>query len=367
MPRSSLKHPDSTVYGKRIEALRKKLITQEIDCGIVLGEKNCYYFSGFDSSNAMIIITPDDASYYTDFRYLNVAGETIHHLRVEELLQGGEAPPFLKYFSRKNTIGIPFDSFTFKYYTSVITGHSCKEMIDISPLINDLRIVKDDFEVKKIKVSLRIAEKVLLKAFRRITEDSTEKDISNIIQKGFINSEASEAFSTIVAFHKNSANCHAKPSDDVFSDSDNCLIDMGALKDFYCSDITRTMLYPSKQTVLKDIFKIVDEAKETAISKAGPGVKCCEVDSSGREIIKKYGYGDYFGHSIGHGVGLEIHEMPTVSFRSDTVLKPGMIITIEPGIYLPQYGGVRIEDMLLITKTGNERLTSLPNDLTSLL
>ena len=197
--------------------------------------------------------------------------------------------------------------------------------------------------------------------FEAIEPGMRELDIAselayNMRKKGALK----EAFETVVVSGQRSSLPHGKPSEKKIEEKELITIDMGANYQNYSSDITRTILLGKENNKQKEIFSLVLEAQMAALEFLKPGVSCKEVDSIARKIITRGGYGEYFGHGLGHGVGLDIHELPRVSFSDDTVLQPGMVITIEPGIYLPEMGGVRIEDSVLITDESYEILTWFP-------
>ena len=179
-----------------------------------------------------------------------------------------------------------------------------------------------------------------------------------------IDNNCEEAFSSIIAAGINSALPHAVPSNTRVAKNKFLLFDMGVKKNHYHSDMTRTVAVGEKLPVkAREIYSVVLEAQIAALGAVAPGVECKAIDKIARDIISAAGYGEYFGHGLGHGVGLEIHEGPTLNARSKDVLEPGMVITIEPGIYLPDLGGVRIEDLVVVTATGYRNLTKIPKTL----
>ena len=205
----------------------------------------------------------------------------------------------------------------------------------------------------------QIAEGALKRAVSKIKAGITERELMAEINYGMILGGAEKySFETIVAFGANSAQPHHHPSDKKLDKNELILVDMGAKYNGYCSDMTRTFCIGSPDRQLVDVYGIVLEAQEYAIKNIKAGMTCHDVDSLAREYIAANGYGDNFGHSFGHGVGVDIHEDPRVGTNSETVLKPGMVITAEPGIYVPGLGGVRIEDMLVVKEDGVIDITS---------
>jgi len=219
--------------------------------------------------------------------------------------------------------------------------------IDSKTYIDKQRMIKTPGEIQKITKATEIAQKSFLQ-LDISNNKSTEKEIAfDLVRYMIENGASKESFDTIVASGPNSSLPHAMPQDNTLSQP--VLIDWGALFEGYCSDNTRTMVYTERQ---HEIWDIVCQSHDKAIKAIRPGVKCCEIDKVARDIIADYGYGDNFIHSTGHGVGLDIHEYPGFSPRDDTIIEEGMVITVEPGIYLEGEFGVRLEDTIEITKKG---------------
>ncbi len=222
-------------------------------------------------------------------------------------------------------------------------------------------MIKDKEEIIKMKKAAQITTESLKDVFEIIKPGVRELDIASELAYTMRKKGAQkEAFETIVVSGERSSLPHGKPSEKKIDEGEFITIDMGANYQNYNSDLTRTIIMGKENKKQKEIFSIVLKAQKAALDFLKPGVKCKEVDSVARNIIAKKGYGKYFGHGLGHGVGLDIHELPRVSFSDDTVLLPGMVVTIEPGIYLPEVGGARIEDSVLITEAGYEILTWFP-------
>lgn len=214
--------------------------------------------------------------------------------------------------------------------------------------VDKQRMIKTPFEIEKIEKATEIAQKSFLQ-LDILNNDGTEKEVAfDLVRHMIENGAAKESFDTIVTSGANSSLPHAIPQDKKLDNP--ILIDWGAIFEGYCSDNTRTMVYTEKQ---QEIWDIVAEAHEKAIKAIRPGIKCCDVDKVARDIISEYGYGDKFIHSTGHSLGLDIHETPGFSVRDETIIEKGMVITVEPGIYLEGEFGVRLEDTVAISKRGN--------------
>lgn len=362
-----------SILEQRLSSFRKQLEQSGIESAIITDEINGFYFTGFNSSNSIIIVTKDQAIYLTDFRYYYIAKNSIKHFDVREL-HGGEVWDLVMDICKSHQLGLPFYSLTYEYFLKVSEKLRPADyyFVDIGNIIKSMRAIKDNYEIALMTKALRNTEDIVISAFRSIKPSISEKTISNNIIKSFIDSDTCEAFETIVAFSENAANCHAVPQShrimsEELSNENCCLIDMGCKFQNYCSDLTRTVLYNNSNSKLRSCFEIVNEANLAATEAVKPGVLCSDIDLAGRKIIDLSGYGDCFGHSIGHGVGIQTHEEPFVSKTSSTVLKPGMVITIEPGIYIKDEFGIRIENMVLVTETGYEVMTKLQNNILPLL
>ena len=238
------------------------------------------------------------------------------------------------------------------------------EIVDGEEVIAGLRIIKDPDEVEKMRQAAKIAQEALLRLFRGIREGMTEKQIANelVIQILQAGSDDLLPFSPIVSIGENAANPHAVPTDRALHPGDLLLIDWGASYDGYFSDITRTFTFGEVPPELKKIGAIVFEANQAARRTGKPGMEAGFVDRAARTVISDAGYGDYFIHRTGHGLGMEAHEPPYIYEGNDFILAQGMTFTVEPGIYLPGKGGVRIEDDVVVTDSGLESLTDLPRE-----
>ncbi|MEA3432077.1 MAG: M24 family metallopeptidase, partial [candidate division WOR-3 bacterium] len=227
--------------------------------------------------------------------------------------------------------------------------------------IEELRMKKDEREIKLIKKACEIGNRVLQEVLKKISFRSTEKDISAEIEfliKRYGGDK--QSFDTIVAAGDNSALPHAIPTGRKIGGENMLLIDMGVFCNDYASDMTRTFLLKEDKKA-KEIYAVVSEAQKRAIEALKPGVELKKIDRIARDYISDNHYGKNFGHSLGHGVGLSVHELPRVSYKSTYKAEEGMVFSIEPGVYIPGYGGVRIEDLILVTKTGYKVITKSPS------
>jgi Xaa-Pro aminopeptidase len=246
---------------------------------------------------------------------------------------------------------------TFASHGDLVTTLHGVELVPLRGIVEDLRATKDPGEISMIRRALAIAGKALTTGTRRLAgerENAIAARIQTAIRDG---GGDDESFPTIVASGPRGALPHGLPTRRRIGGGDLVVIDYGVRYKGYCSDLTRTYSPAKWDKKSKEIYRIVLEAQRKSLDAVGPGKKASEVDAAARNIIERAGFGKYFGHGTGHGVGLEIHEKPTISPRSGEILQPGMVFTIEPGIYIQNFGGVRIEDMVLVTPSGREILS----------
>ena len=325
---------------------------------------NLRFITGFTGTAGLALITPNDAWFITDFRYTEQAGEQVKEFKVVQAQKGlidevariaGEAAVERLAFEQ--------DYMTFATY-SQYQEKLTATLEPVSGVIEKLRMVKSPEELEVLKAAAKIADDAFEHICSYIKAGMTELEVSNELEF-FMRSQGatSSSFDIIVASGLRSALPHGVASDKKIEQGDLITLDFGALYNGYVSDITRTVAVGEPSDKLKEIYQVVLDSQMLALEKIKPGMTGIEADAIARDYIKSKGYGEAFGHSTGHGIGLEVHEGPGLSFRSETVLEPGMAVTVEPGIYLPGIGGVRIEDDILITETGNERLTHSSKEL----
>jgi Xaa-Pro aminopeptidase len=344
---------------KRLDKLNEHLRTKQIDKFLVSNISNVRYLSGFSGSTAAMLVEPDGATLVTDFRYREQAeGEVYRGIRVE--IDTREALTaiidMIKGFEGK--VGFESASLTYGVYEKL--QNSLKAgLVPVEASVELLRQVKDESELATIAKSVDIADEVFAEIVTEIKPGLTEVDLAARIDF-LLRKKSSQipAFETIVASGEHSSLPHAKPTTRVIREGDLVKMDFGAIWDGYCSDITRTVVVGKASKRVHEIYDIVLAANEKAIAGVRAGIKGSDVDAVARDYITEKGYGEEFGHGLGHGVGLEIHEGPRFSRKDDTVLKPGMVATVEPGIYIPGWGGVRIEDIVVVEDGGCKVLTS---------
>ncbi len=353
----------------KISKLREKIPLKAGEAALIISPVNRRYLSGFKSSEGWIFITLDESYFFVDFRYYEAAKKQVKGLNVA--LTSDFKTDLLK-IARKHqveTVLIENDGITLsealKVEKSLKEGNIALSKQNIlDKAIYSLRTQKIPLEIENVKIAQEIAENALRKFFSLIKPGVTEKELAFELEF-LLKKEGAEAiaFGLIVASGKNSAIPHAEPSDKPIEVGDFVTIDMGAVHGGYHSDMTRTVAVGAISYEQRRVYNAVLEAQKMAINAVRPGASCREIDAVARNFIAESGYANCFGHALGHGVGLEIHEKPFLSTRSEDILQPGMIITIEPGIYLAKAFGVRIEDMLLVTADGHENLTTIEKEL----
>lgn len=351
----------------RVDALRAKLADQGLEAMLVASPYNRRYISGFTGSAGMVLITSQDAWLLTDFRYTVQAKEQVLGFAVEET--SSPLDTVRRLLTEKGIRSVAFEQAHVTYAEYVKWGQALGD-IELTPadgIVESLRMIKDETELAVIRKAAKLADDTFAYILGLLKPGMTEKDIA-LEMEVYMRSHGatSSSFDTIVASGERSAMPHGVASDRVIRGDEFVKLDFGALLDGYCSDLTRTVVLGKPTQRHRDIYNIVLEAQLTALDGIRPGMTGKEADALARDVIARYGYGDCFGHSLGHGFGMEIHEAPGLSARSDTILIPGMTVTVEPGIYIPGFGGVRIEDDIVITDNGIKILTSSPKEFTIL-
>lgn len=348
----------------KLERLREQLEEHEIDALLITNPYNRRYMTGFTGTAGAAIVSKDDAVFITDFRYMEQARNQIAGFRIVQhsttLIQevSNQAAAM-----KLQSLGFEKDDMSYGQYEVYNQAFSGK-LTPVAGMVEKLRMVKAPEEIEILKQAAAIADAAFVYICSVIRPGKSELEIANELEF-FMRKQgaASSSFDTIVASGKRGALPHGVASDKVIEVGDFVTLDYGALFNGYISDITRTVAVGQPSIKLLEIYEVTLAAQLLALEQIRPGMTGIEADAIARNYIKSKGYGDAFGHSTGHGIGMEVHEAPLLSFRSETVLKPNMTVTVEPGIYLPGIGGVRIEDDIVITDTGNERLTKSTKEL----
>lgn len=312
-----------------------------------------------------MLLTDEREILVTDFRYV---GQVQEECRGVELVE--RKRDLIKTVSglvkrlKLSVLGFEADSLTYSQYNELKTALGRKKMVPAKGMVERLREIKDDEEVQRIRRTLGIAETAFLSSRRDIRQGVTEKQLADALESAMKSGGAAgPSFNTIVAAGERSALPHAPLTEKEMVRDGMVLIDWGASWQAYNSDLTRVLFLNRISTQARKIYNIVLNAQKRAIDKIRGGVSAREVDLAARSYIEKKGYGSNFGHGLGHGIGLEVHESPRLNRSNRRLLKRGMVITVEPGIYVPHWGGVRIEDMVLVKEDGCEVISRLPKNL----
>ena len=354
---------------KRIEQLREYMKKEKLDAVLIGSEANRKYLSGFTGSNAMLYISFNKMVLVTDFRYLEQVAKEAPDFTCIDQGQKGLLATTVAIAKEEGVKRIGFEAqhVTYSSYLE-LSQHSAFEWIPTTKSVENLRQIKDEEELEK----LRKAEAIGDMAFKEVIpfiearwkEGLTENEVTLQLEQSMRRHGASGlSFASIVAAGAKSSLPHAHPGEEKLQAGDFVVMDFGCIYEGYCSDMTRTIVIGEASEKHLKIYETVLRAQKAALDGIRVGMKGCEVDAIARNIIKEAGYGDYFGHGLGHSVGIEIHENPRFSVLDQTEIKPGMVMTVEPGIYLPGFGGVRIEDMIVVTESGIENFTHSPKDL----
>jgi Xaa-Pro aminopeptidase len=338
----------------------------KIDALLVSALPNIRYLSGFTGSNGLLLVTPDSETLFTDPRYTIQASEECS-IPVKTVAKGPLELAAIETIRRKRLKRIGFEGSRMIYESyqrikqALPLGGSLKP---IGPVIEKLRMIKSDEEIAKIRRSVRTNSEAFESTVRSIRPGVSEMAIAAELEFKMRRLGAEKAaFETIVATGARTALPHAQPSQQKAGLNELLLIDMGSCQDGYMSDMTRMLFLGRPSGKVRTMYNAVLKAQLAAIDEVRPGITAGQVDRKARQVLESEGFGKQFVHSTGHGLGLEIHEPPRVGRKDATRLEAGMVITIEPGAYVRGFGGVRIEDTVLVTKTGCEVLTPTSKEL----
>ena len=348
----------------RVEKVLALLSKMELDACLLKGMDNIFYLTGFRGSEGTLLVTRGDVFLMTDFRYITHAQEVTHGIKIVELRDKKNILEEIcnQYGIRKigfDSLHTPF--FAYKKWSE--TAESV-EFVPLDNTIEEIRKNKEPEEIDKIISAIEIATKAFTEVFGGIHPGQTEKEVANHLDYAMRRLGAEgPSFQTIVASGPRAALPHAEPTDKQIQEGEMVIIDFGAQANGYCSDETCTLSIGEVNGKMHDIYTIVNNAKQFALDKIKVGKPIKEVDMIVRGYIEEAGYGDFFRHGTGHGVGIAVHEAPAINSTGEGLLEEGMVITIEPGIYIPNLGGVRLEDMLLITADAPRVLTHIRKDM----
>lgn len=338
-------------------------LPKNVDGALIVSPESRRYFTGFNASDGFLFITKSGSVFLTDSRYIEAAKNKIICCEVEE--QKGKLMDYAKRFSCK-VLAVEADRLTVTQLKNLRKAlHGIKlTTVGTDKIIDSFRAVKNEAEIENICKAQRIAEAAFDHILGFIKVGVTEKEVALELDHYMLSHGADGlSFETIAISGANTSKPHGVPTDKKIEHGDFVTMDYGAVVNGYHSDMTRTVAVGAASDEQKKIYKIVFEAQLAVLRVLKNGVKCSDADKAARDVITEAGYGEYFRHSTGHGVGIEIHEKPFISPKSTATLRSGNVVTDEPGIYIPGKFGVRIEDMALITENGCKNLTKAPKEL----
>ncbi|MFO8081727.1 MAG: Xaa-Pro peptidase family protein [Armatimonadota bacterium] len=350
-------------FADRQAAVRSWMDDEGVDALLVSAEPNVRWLTGF-SGEGLLVLDEAGPVLCTDSRYAVQAGEEAPELElvadgnhldeaIERLVAtGAECPGF-------EAAHLPY-----AHYQRLAEKLEGAELQPLGDQIRRLRAVKDSAEVALIRRAAQMADSAFIDLRERIEPGMSEREAAEELRRLMVLAGAEgPSFDVIFAAGPNGAKPHARPGERVVAAGDLIVIDWGAVVDGYCSDCTRTVIAGEPDTRQLEVWEAVRKAQLAAMEGLRPGMEGREVDAIARESLEESGYAQYFGHGLGHGVGLEVHELPTVGQKSENTLEAGMIVTIEPGVYIEGWGGVRLEELVLVTEEGAEPITDAPYDL----
>ena len=358
---------------ERIERLRSLIAEQQLDCLLITHPSNRYYLTGFtaediapNESAGHLFVTASDVVLVTGGVNVTQAEAQAPDIRVVKR-EGGwpQADATILTELGAHRIGYEAQAMLVGVYHGIgeqldENGHTY-EWVAADGLVEQLRIVKSESEIALLRKAFEITSAAFEKVAPTIQAGQTEAEVAWKIHQAFVELGAEgPSFPTIVAAGTHAARPHHEPGERVIREGEPIVIDMGARYHGYCADLTRTVWVGEPDEKLREVYPIVAAAVEEAIERIQPGMTGADMDAAARSYIDARGYGEAFNHGLGHGVGVRVHEGPSASKDSKDVLAPGHVITVEPGIYLPEWGGVRVEDVVLITEDGIEVLTTAP-------
>ncbi|MFH1076274.1 MAG: Xaa-Pro peptidase family protein [Pseudomonadota bacterium] len=365
---------EKTVYHGRLKKLREKMLSEDMDAIWVLKEENRRYLSGFtghdgqcDESAGSLFISYDRQILATDARYIDHARQEVPHFELECQKKGllDLLPEIVQGLGIKR---LGFESGRCSYLQiknaqeSLKKAGSLVELVPCSDMVERLRVIKEPVELDLIIRSLAIAEQAFQKIIQSLMPGMLENEVAWHLEKELReNGAEAMAFSPIVAAGENSALPHAIPSRKRIDAGVPILFDFGARYSGYCSDISRTLILGDPaDSIFDEVCRVVSDAQQKAIDSIRPGASSLAVDAAARNHIEKSRFRGLFNHGLGHGVGLAVHEKPSINSIYDVILEPGMVVTVEPGVYMPGWGGVRLENMVVVTEDGAEVLNRIP-------
>jgi Xaa-Pro aminopeptidase len=353
----------------RLKRLQGILTKENLDFLLVSFLPHIRYLSGYSGTNGLILASPKSCVFLTDFRYKDQAAQQVKNMKVtvvdRELFSALANLPQLK--AKRAKLGFEANYLNCKVYRSLRSLLPECLLVPTEKLVESLTIIKDKGEVEKIRRAVRITDLAFSGILDSIRPGTSELDVAAELEYRMKKQGSSTPYyQTIVASGKRSALPHGVATTKRIRKGEFVTMDFGAVYDGYTADLTRTVVVGKASRRQKEIYNVVLKAQRLALRRARSRMRACDLDKVARDAIKRAGYGKYFGHGLGHGIGLQIHENPAVNPANQQMLEAGMVITIEPGVYIPNWGGARIEDDVLITRRGCEVLNASDKNLIEL-
>jgi Xaa-Pro aminopeptidase len=351
-------------HSDRIARVRGRLPDLDVDGLLVTNLTNVRYLTGFSGTNGQVLVTGDHAIFLTDPRYearasqlVSGAEVTIYPARLTDVLGDLLGARDL------TRLGVEAGSMTLAESDDLVDRLEATEIVPTKSVVETLRRTKDSAEIAHLREAIRIGDETFTWVLDRLVPGATERDVALDLEFHMRHAGADDlAFPPIVGSGPLSAHIHHSPSGRAFEKGDLVLLDFGCRSDGYCSDLTRTIVLGSATDEQLELYDLVLRAHLTGIAAVGPDVPGADADAAARKVVADAGLVERFGHGLGHGVGLDVHEAPRLHAISEDTLEPGDVVTVEPGVYLPDTGGIRIEDCVLVTQDGAEVLGSAPKD-----
>lgn len=355
--------------GSRVTRLRGRLADGDCEALLVTRLVNVRYLTGFTGSAGQVLVTPDEMVLFTDGRYTTQSREQVEASGADARVQIGatqsaQQAAVVELLGGRSRLGLEAHGVTWAQQRTWAGALDGVELVPTEDLVEDLRRVKEPAEVERIRAACSIADDALAAVLPLLADGPTEQAFALDLEVAMRERGASgTSFDTIVASGPNGAKPHARPGERRIEHGELVVIDFGCVVDGYCSDMTRTVSVGDPGPEARRLWDVVRESQQAGRDAVAVGVECAAVDRASRDVIESAGWGELFSHGTGHGVGLEIHEAPRVAKTSSGTLERGVVVTVEPGVYLPGVGGVRLEDTVVVTEEGAEALTSFPKSL----
>lgn len=355
---------------QRITRLRKTLAEQELTAILITGDTNRRYLSGFSGSAGALLITANTALLLTDFRYTLRAEREAPTFLQRQITPDKPLPKLLVELATElglHRLGFEAEQVSVRQLQKFTEAfHEAQvavppELVPVDGLVEPLREVKDTAEIAALRRAIAVTDEALAAVLPNLTPEHTERAAAWLLEVALRECGAEAlSFPIIVAAGLNAALPHAEPGDELLGTGQPIVIDMGGRVDGYCADLTRTVVVGEPDARFRELYNLVLQAQQQALAQIQPEMEGKAADALTRDYLSAAGFGTAFGHSLGHGVGLDIHEGPRLSRTSADTLQAGNVFSVEPGIYLPDWGGIRIEDLVLLTEAGCEVLSQAP-------